>query len=156
LVWAVLPPLLAERIRQHYGPVCEDGSIPSKVFDRFWSEFFGDITYQECIRAKTKHLEPIVFNGENPNWGVWPVDLKECAGIGVLLGMSLHLQFREYLVGLPQEKLALLESRAGLLKCDTVSYLGDTGQSLEKLFIETLIESKSGADDPADWWKGVE
>jgi hypothetical protein len=67
LVWAVLPPPLAERIRQHYGPVCEDGSIPSKAFDRFWSEFFGDITYQQGIRAKTKQLEPIVFNGENPN-----------------------------------------------------------------------------------------
>jgi hypothetical protein len=76
---------------------------------------------------------------------VWPVDLEEGAGIGFLLGISLHLQFEEYLVELPQEKLALLNSRAE-----------STGQSLEELFIETLIESKSDADDPADWWKGAE
>jgi len=64
--------------------------------------------------------------------GLWPLDPEECAGIGFLLGLALENSLDEYLADLSEPRLALLEAQV-------VNF----GTSLEEIFIEMLIESKS-------------
>jgi hypothetical protein len=142
LVWSVLPPALVERIRRHYVILYGKGFTSSNAFAQFWSEYITDVAFRERIKTKARDLQPIVFDSQDPSWGLWPIDPEECAGIGFLLGLSLEESLNGYLTGLPKSRLAHLEQE-----------VANSGRSLEEGFIEMLIESKSMAVYPADWWK---
>jgi hypothetical protein len=142
LVWAVLPPVLVERIRRHYNLLYGYDFSASHAFAQFLSEFTTDTEFRGRIEAKARELQPIIFDSADPSWGLWPIDPEECAGIGFLLGMSLEESLNECLADLPESKLAHLEQE-----------VSSSGKSLEEIFIEKLIESKSAAADPADWWR---
>ena len=143
LVWSVLPPVLVERIRRHYDILYGKGFSASDAFAQFWSEFITDAAFREQIKTKARELQPIVFDSQDPSWGLWPIDPEECAGIGFLLGLSLEESLNDYLAELPEPRLVRLEQE-----------VANSDRSLEEIFIEMLIESKSNALDPADWWKG--
>jgi hypothetical protein len=142
-VCSVLPPMLAERIRRHYHVLYGKRFTASNAFAQFWYEFTTDDTFRERIETKARELQPIVFDSQDPSWGLWPIDPEECAGIGFLLGLLLEESLSDYLANLPESRLVHLEQE-----------VANSGRSLEESFIEMLIESKSMAVHPADWWKG--
>jgi hypothetical protein len=140
-VWAVLPPVLVERICRHYYLLYGEGFTASNALAKFCSEFTTDAAFRERIQTRARELQPIVFDGQDPSWGLWPLDPEECAGVGFFLGLVLEGSLDEYLADLPEPRLAILEE-------EVVS----SGRSLEEIFIEMLIESKSLAADSADRW----
>lgn len=141
-ITAVLPPVLAERIRRHYDLLYGEGFTASDAFAQFWSEFTTDARFRDRVQTKVRELQPIVFDTQDPSWGLWPIDPEECAAIGFLLGLSLEESIADCLSNLPEREVVRLEQE-----------VGGCGRSLEEAFIEMLIESKSSATDPADWWK---
>jgi hypothetical protein len=141
-ITAVLPPVLAERIRRHYDVLYGERFTASDVFAQFLSEFTTDARFRDRVQAKGRELQPIVFDSQNPSWGLWPIDPEECAAIGFLLGLSLEESIADCLANLPERKVVSLEEQ-----------VAGCGRSLEQIFIEMLIESKSSAVDPADWWQ---
>ena len=138
-VWAVLPPLLVERIHRHYNLLYGEGFTPAEGLAKFCTEFITDAEFRERIQTTAQELQPIVFNSRDPSWGLWPVDPEECAGIGFFLGLALENTLDEYLADLPEPNLAALEAQ-----------VVSSGRSLEEIFIELLIESKSLAAHTAD------
>ena len=138
-IWSVLPPMLAERIRRHYHAVYGSRFTPSKAFARFWHEFITDEAFRERIQTNARKLQPIVFDAQNPSWGIWPIDPEECAGIGFFLGLSLEESLSDYLANLPESRLVRLERE-----------VVHSGSPLEQIFIKTLVESKAIAENPAD------
>jgi hypothetical protein len=142
LVWSVLPPVLIERIRRHYDILYGKGFTSSNAFAQFSSEFITDDAFRDRIKTKARDLQPIVFDSDDPSWGLWPIDPEECAGIGFLLGLSLEESLNGYLASLPESRLVHLKQE-----------VANSGRSLEEGFIEMLIKSKSMAVHPADWWK---
>ena len=137
--WAVLPPLLIGRIERHYDLLYGEGFTDANAFAKFCSEFMTDAAFRERIQAKARELQPVVFDGQDPSWGLWPIDPEECAGIGFLLGLILEDSLNESLADLPEPSLAFLEEE-----------VASCGRSLEEIFIEMLIESKSLATDPVE------
>ena len=131
-VWAVLPPLLVERIHRHYNLLYGEGFDASNALAEFCSEFITDAEFRERIQTRAEELQSIVFDSRDPSWGLWPLDPEECAGIGFFLGLVLENSLDEYLTDLPEPRLALLEAQ-----------VASSGRSLEEIFIEMLIESKS-------------
>lgn len=138
-VWAVLPPLLVERIHRHYNLLYGEGLTASNALAEFCSEFITDAAFRERIQTRAYELQSIVFDSRDPSWGLWPVDPEECAGIGFFLGLVLENSLDEYLADLPEPTLASLEA-------EVVS----SGRSLEEIFIEMLIEAKSLAAHTVD------
>jgi hypothetical protein len=138
-VWAVLPPLLVERIERHYNLLYGEGFTGSNALAKFCSEFVTDVAFRERIRTKASELQPVVFDSQDPSWGLWPIDPEECAGIGFFLGLVLEDSLNESLADLPEPRLAFLDEE-----------VASSGRSLEEIFIEMLIESKSLAADPAE------
>ena len=141
-VTAVLPPVLAERIRRHYDVLYGERFTALDAFAQFWSEFTTDACFRDRVQTKGRELQPIVFDSHNQSWGFWPIDPEECAAIGFLLGLLLEESIADCLANLPERKVVRLEEQ-----------VAGCGRSLEEVFIEMLIESKSSAVDPADWWK---
>lgn len=142
-IWSVLPPILAERIRRHYHAVYGSRFTPSKAFARFCHELTTDEAFRERIQANARKLKPIVFDAQNPSWGIWPIDPEDCAGIGFFLGLSLEESLSDYLADLPEPRLLRLEQE-----------VVHSGTPLEEIFIKTLVESKAIAEypeDPLDW-----
>ena len=131
-VWAVLPPLLVERIHRHYNLLYGEGLTASNALAEFCSEFITDAAFRERIQTRAYELQSIVFDSRDPSWGLWPVDPEECAGIGFFLGLVLENSLDEYLADLPEPTLASLEAQ-----------VVSSGRSLEEIFIEMLIEAKS-------------
>jgi hypothetical protein len=135
-VWAVLPPLLVDRIGRHYDLLYGDAS---NALAKFCSEFITDAAFRERIQTKARELQPVVFDSQDPSWGLWPIDPEECAGIGFFLGLVLEDSLSEYVADLPEASITFLEKE--VVNC---------GRSLEEIFIEMLIEAKSLAADPAE------
>jgi hypothetical protein len=48
-VWAVLPPLLVERIERHYDLLYGEGFTGSNALAKFCSEFIADVAFRERI-----------------------------------------------------------------------------------------------------------
>jgi hypothetical protein len=138
-LWAVLPPLLVERIGRHYELLYGEGFTASDALAKFCSEFITDAAFRQRIQTKATELQPVVFDSQDPSWGIWPIDPEECAGIGFFLGLVLEHSLSEYVADLPEPSIAFLEK-------EVVS----SGRSLEEIFIEMLIEAKSLATDPAE------
>ena len=138
-VWAVLPPLLVERIHRHHKLLYGEEFTASNALANFCSQFLTDAAYREQIQTRAEELQSIVFDSRDPSWGLWPVDPEECAGIGFFLGLVLENSLDEYLADLPEPRLALLEAQ-----------VVSSGASLEEIFIEMLIESKSLAAQTVD------
>lgn len=142
-IWSVLPPMLAERIRRHYHAVYGRRFTSASAFARFWHELINDEAFRERIQTNARKLQPIVFDAQNPSWGIWPIDPEECAGIGFFLGLSLEESLSDYLSGLPESRLAHVERE-----------VVESRASLEEIFIKTLVKSKAIAEypaDPLDW-----
>lgn len=138
-VWTVLPPVLVERIYRHYDLLYGEGFTSSNVLAKFCSEFITDAEFRERIQTKARELQPIVFDSQDPSWGLWPIDPEECVGIGLFLGLVLEDSINEYVTDLPESQLACLEEG-----------VTSSGRSLEEVFIEMLIEAKSLAAELAD------
>jgi hypothetical protein len=138
-VWAVLPPLLVERIHRHYNLLYGEELTASNALAEFCSEFITDAAFRERIQTRAYELQLIVFDSRDPSWGLWPVDPEECAGIGFFLGLVLENSLDEYLADLPEPTLASLEAQ-----------VVSSGRSLEEIFIEMLIEAKSLAAHTVD------
>ena len=138
-VWAVLPPPLVERIERHYDLLYGEEFTGSNALAKFCSEFIADVAFRERIQTKARELQPVVFDSQDPSWGLWPIDPEECAGIGFFLGLVLEDSLNEYLADLPEPGLVFLEEE-----------VASCGRSLEEIFMEMLIESKSLAADPAE------
>jgi hypothetical protein len=138
-VWAVLPPLLIERIERHYDLLYGERFTASNAAAKFCSEFIADAAFRERIQTKARELQPVVFDSQDPSWGIWPIDPEECAAIGFFLGLALEHSLGEYVADLPEPSIAFLERE--VVSC---------GRSLEEIFIEMLIEAKSLAGDPAE------
>ena len=138
-VWAVLPPLLVERIHRHYNLLYGEELTTSNALAEFCSEFITDAAFRERIQTRAYELQSIVFDSRDPSWGLWPVDPEECAGIGFFLGLVLENSLDEYLADLPEPTLASLEAQ-----------VVSSGRSLEEIFIEMLIEAKSLAAHTVD------
>jgi hypothetical protein len=138
-VWAVLPPLLVERIHRHYNLLYGEELTASNALAEFCSEFITDAAFRERIQTRAYELQSIVFDSREPSWGLWPVDPEECAGIGFFLGLVLENSLDEYLADLPEPTLASLEAQ-----------VVSSGRSLEEIFIEMLIEAKSLAAHTVD------
>jgi hypothetical protein len=139
-VWAVLPPLLVERIHRHYNLLYGEGlTTTSNALAEFCSEFITDAAFRERIQTKASELQSIVFDSRDPSWGLWPIDPEECAGIGFFLGLVLENSIDDYVADLPEPTLALLEAQ-----------VVSSGRSLEEIFIEMLIEAKSLAAHTVD------
>jgi hypothetical protein len=138
-VWAVLPPLLVERIHRHYNFLYGEGFTASDALAKFCSEFMTDAAFREQIQTRAEELQSIVFDSRDPSWGLWPLDPEECAGIGFFLGLALENSLDNYLADLPEPRLALLEAQ-----------VVSSGRSLEEIFIEMLTESKSLAAHTVD------
>jgi hypothetical protein len=137
-VWAVLPPVLVERIHRHYNLLYGEG-LNSNALAEFCSEFITDAAFRERIQTRAYELQSIVFDSRDPSWGIWPVDPEECAGIGFFLGLVLENSLDEYVADLPEPTLALLEAQ-----------VVSSGRSLEEIFFEMLVEAKSLAAHPVD------
>jgi hypothetical protein len=131
-VWAVLPPLLVERIHRHYNLLYGEELTASNALAEFCSEFITDAEFRERVQTRAYELQSIVFDSRDPSWGLWPVDPEECAGIGFFLGLVLENSIDDYVADLPEPTLALLEAQ-----------VVSSGRSLEEIFIEMLIEAKS-------------
>jgi hypothetical protein len=138
-VWAVLPPLLVERVHRHYNLLYGEGFTASDALAKFCSEFITDAAFRERIQTRAEELQSIVFDSRDPSWGLWPLDPEECAGIGFFLGLALENSLDDYLADLPEPRLALLEAQ-----------VVSSGRSLEEIFTEMLIESKSLAAHTVD------
>ena len=138
-VWAVLPPLLVERVHRHYNLLYGEGFTASDAIANFCSEFITDAAFRERIQTRAEDLQSIVFDSRDPSWGLWPLDPEECAGIGFFLGLALENSLDDYLADLPEPRLALLEAQ-----------VVSSGRSLEEIFTEMLIESKSLAAHTVD------
>jgi hypothetical protein len=138
-VWAVLPPLLVERIHRHYNFLYGEGFTASDALAKFCSEFMTDAAFREQIQTRAEELQSIVFDSRDPSWGLWPLDPEECAGIGFFLGLALENSLDDYLADLPEPRLALLEAQ-----------VVSSGRSLEEIFVEMLTESKSLAAHTVD------
>jgi hypothetical protein len=138
-IQAVLPPLLVERIHRHYNLLYGERFTVSNALAKFCSEFITDAAFRERIQTRAEELQSVVFDSRDPSWGLWPLDPEECAGIGFFLGLALENSLDEYLADLPEPRLALLEAQ-----------VVSSGTSLEEIFIEMLIESKSLAAHTVD------
>jgi hypothetical protein len=138
-VRAVLPPVLVERIHRHYKLLYGEGFTASNALAKFCSEFITDSAFRDRIQTGARALQAIVFDCHDPSWGLWPLDPEECAGIGFFLGLTLENALNQHLADLPEPRLALLEAE-----------VASSGRSLEAIFIEILIESKSLAADIVD------
>jgi len=77
-ITAVLPPVLAERIRRHYDLLYGEGFTASDAFAQFWSEFTTDARFRDRVQTKGRELQLIVFDTQDPSWGLWPIDPEEC------------------------------------------------------------------------------
>ena len=91
-VYAVLPPLLAERLTES-----REGTILENVSDRL----LADSRYLKSVIGKADELEPIVFDDDHPNWGIWPLwldreGLEMCGAIGLILGFRVRAALAEY------------------------------------------------------------
>jgi hypothetical protein len=104
-VWAVLPPVLVERIHRHYDLLYGEEFTASNALAEFCSEFIADAVFREQLQTKARELQPIVFDAQNPSWGLWPIDPGECGGIGFFLGLVLGDSLDEYLLDLPEPGL---------------------------------------------------
>jgi hypothetical protein len=98
----VLPPALVGRVCDLLG---DDRDRWEKVLTPFWS----DPEYQERIIAILDRLEPTVFDRATPAWGIWPINIEECALVGLFLGARLAGQLEE-VAGADADAHALVES----------------------------------------------
>src|SRR5260370_8487596 len=71
-ITAVLPPVLAERIRRHYDLLYGEGFSASDAFAQFWSEFTTDARFRNRFQTKGRELQPIVFGIQDPTWAPYP------------------------------------------------------------------------------------
>src|SRR5260370_42167761 len=106
-VWAVLPPLLVERIHRHHKLLYGEEFTASNALANFCSQF---ITDAGALASRSRRMRW--------NW--------------LLARLSARNSLDEYLADLSEPRLALLEAQV-------VNF----GTSLEEIFIEMLIESKS-------------
>jgi hypothetical protein len=131
----ILPPALFGRIRSHYARRMRKGNIPFKALEPFWRRYLDDEEFCDRMTDKCNELAKVVFDPENPSWGFWPVlDLEECVGLGLLLGINFEQGAEEIITELPEELLAEMEEKSR-----------SDGQGLCDLLLDRLIECKEAA-----------
>jgi hypothetical protein len=82
----VAPPEIARRIRDHYGED-KNGILRGSRFSLFSHRFKNNLTFRDKIFTTAKKLADVVFDPENSDWGDWPADIEECAGVALILGV---------------------------------------------------------------------
>ena len=110
---AVLPPALSHRIRAHYAKRIRNGNISQKALEPFWSRFFGDEDFCERIMSDCDELADVIFDPDDPHWGIWPVlDLEECFGLSLILGIIFEQCAERIIVDLPEEFVTRIEAKS--------------------------------------------
>jgi hypothetical protein len=107
MVWAVVPPMLAERFNE-------------ETLKGIGHRFLLDKPFAASVLRTVNELEEIVLDGDNPSWGVWPLWLDQdglefCGAISLILGVRLKSWLSENDLDPGMSKTiinALLESKA--------------------------------------------
>jgi hypothetical protein len=102
---AVLPPNVADLIRDHYGR----SYLGKKTMGPFWKRFKKDDEFCDRIWRRARELLDVIFTEESDSWGDWPSDPQECAGIGFIVGMIFEDSINSMLLELPEEQLTRIE-----------------------------------------------
>jgi hypothetical protein len=110
---AVLPPGLSDRIRAHYAKRMRNGNIPQKALDPFWRSFMDDEDFCVRIMSNCDELAEVIFDPDEPSWGIWPVlDLERCLGLSLVLGIIFEQCAEQIIVDLPEEFVTRIEARS--------------------------------------------
>jgi hypothetical protein len=104
---AILPPDVADLIRDHYGR----SYLGKKTMGPFWKRFKKDNEFSDRIWRRARELMDVIFNEESESWGDWPSDPQECAGIGFIVGFVFEDSIDSMLLELPEEELSRLEEK---------------------------------------------
>jgi hypothetical protein len=112
---AIVPPEIERRIRAYYGRRMRCGEISRRALEPFWRRYKEDRVFHDRMMRTSKRLSDAVFDPESPSWGIWPIDIEECAGLGLILGKLFEGIAESIVLRLPEKELAQLEqeSRAG-------------------------------------------
>jgi hypothetical protein len=132
---AVLPPALSDRIRAHYAKRMRNGNISQKALEPFWRSFMDDEDFCVRIMRNCDELAEVIFDPDIPNWGIWPVlDLEQCFGLSLILGIIFEQCAEKIIVDLPEEFVTRIEARSR-----------EESLSLCALLLDELTERKEAA-----------
>jgi hypothetical protein len=110
---AVLPPALSDRIRARYAKRMRNGNISRRALDPFWRSFMDDEEFCDRIMSNCDELAEVIFDPDDPSWGIWPVlDLEKCLGLSLLLGIIFEQCAEQIIVDLPEEFVTRIEARS--------------------------------------------
>jgi hypothetical protein len=118
-IYAVLPPLLAERLAECF----ESKEGFSAILRNASDQLLADPRYLKSVITKADELEPLIFDDESPSWGIWPLwldreGLEMCGAIGLILGFRLKAALAEYDVTKDE---AVKDAIEGLIEAKTGS-----------------------------------
>jgi hypothetical protein len=88
VVWAVLPPVLSERLSEAALRKVGRRMLASEIF-------------LSAVLNKADEIEDIAFNPETPNWGIWPLwldreGLEFSWAIGLILGFRIRSSLEDH------------------------------------------------------------
>lgn len=131
---AILPPGVADMVRDHYGR----SYLGKRAMEPFWKRFKTDDEFCDRIWRKARELMDVIFNDESDSWGNWPSDPQECAGIGYIVGVIFENCIDSMLLELPEDELTQLDEQ-----CRAES------ASLWDVLFDRLTASKAGGPEAA-------
>ncbi|MBV8485188.1 MAG: hypothetical protein JO077_20275 [Verrucomicrobia bacterium] len=106
---AIVPPAVEKRIRAHYQQTMEDDNLPQKALEVFRLRFEKEPGFDNAMIKTALDLANTIFDPGNPEWGQWPEDVVQCAGLGLILGILFEKMADQIVLELPEEDLAALE-----------------------------------------------
>jgi hypothetical protein len=110
---AVLPPALSDRIRTRYAKKMRNGNISQKALEAFWRSFMDDEEFCGRIMSNCDQLAEVIFDPDEPSWGIWPVlDLEKCLGLSLVLGIIFEQCAERIIVDLPEEFVTRIEAKS--------------------------------------------
>src|SRR5260221_6191014 len=99
----VIPPALNDRFRSHYRRRIRNGNISSRAMEPLWRRFFDDQAFSDRLMSLVWELGDVIFDPENPSWGIWPIDIEECTLIAINLGLIFENGAERIVTELPEE-----------------------------------------------------
>ena len=109
---AIVPPVVEKRIQAHYGQITKRGNVPQEALEAFRWRFEKEPGFDNAMIKAALDLANTIFDPENPDWGQWPDDVVQCAGLGLILGILFEKMADKILLELSEEDLAALETES--------------------------------------------